>query len=395
MNTTTSLAELTIRLIDESRGDDMRPGQFKMMVLIGAALLIAGCASAPKDKFIELMWPEPPLTPRIKFVRNFATEKDLERKAGFGESFLKFLTGRMPPNSQLYQPVDVAVSPDGNRFYVSDYARGLVFRFNIEEKKVKLFGKFSRPFGIALDKKDRLYVAEQGTKYIRVIDQEGNKLKSITHESLERPADLALDEKRGLIYVVDGSFRNSKDHLVKVFDLEGKFLRDIGRGKGHGPGQLYFPTYVAVDKEGRVYVTETMNARVSVFNPEGKFLRHVGERGDAFGMFDKPKGIALDSFDNLYVVDSAWSNVQIFNQKGRVLLFFGGRGDYPGLLKNPTGIAIDGQNRIYVADYLHNQVAIYQLVNTKAEDSYIELPQAKGDGASQSPAVTNAKEKRR
>ncbi|MEE8449667.1 MAG: hypothetical protein V3S39_08545 [Thermodesulfobacteriota bacterium] len=381
----------------------MTTGRIKLMLVVSLALLVAGCATAPtkKEKLIELMWPEPPLTPRIKFVRNFSTERDLERKSTFGESFLKFLTGKVPPISRLYQPVDVAVSPDGNRFYVSDYARGLVFRFNIEEKKVKLFGKFSRPFGIALDKKDRLYVAEQGSKYIRVIDQEGNRLKSITHESLERPAGLALDEKRGLLYVADASFGKSNNHLVKVFDLEGKFLRDIGKGRGFGPGQLYFPTYVAVDGEGRLYVTETISARVSVFDQEGKFLKHIGERGDAFGMFDKPKGIALDSFDNIYVADSAWSNIQIFNQKGQVLLFFGGRGDYPGLLKNPTGIAIDGQDRIYVADFLHNQVAIYQLVNTKAEDSYIEIPQAKGDdakgddGASKSPAVTNAKEERR
>ena len=374
----------------------MTTGRIKLMLVISLALLVAGCASAPKQgKLIELMWPEPPLTPRIKYVRAFGTERDLERKSSFSESFLKFLTGKVPPISQLYQPVDVAVSQDGNRFYVSDYARGLVFRFNIKEKKVKLFGKFSRPFGIALDKKDRLYVAEQGSKYIRVIDQEGNKLKSITHESLERPAGLALDEKRGLIYVADASFGKSNNHLVKVFDLEGKFLKDIGRGRGFGPGQLYFPTYLAVDGEGRLYVTETMNARVSVFDADGKFLKHIGQRGDSFGMFDKPKGIALDSFDNIYVADSAWSNIQIFNQKGQVLLFFGGRGDYPGLLKNPTGIAIDGQDRIYVADFLHNQVAIYQLVNTKAEDSTIELPQAKGDGASKSPAVTNAKEERR
>lgn len=345
-------------------------------------LLAAGCATVEKPKLIDMMWPEPPLTPRVKFVRHLADERDLERKATFGESFLKFLTGKVPPNSQLYQPVEVAVSDDGQRVYLSDYSRGLVFRFDMEKKKVKFFGRFARPFGLALDQKEHIYISEQGSKYIRVIDQEGNLVRSITHEGLERPAGIAIDRKRGLLYVADASFAGSSFHLVRVFDLEGKYLKYIGMGRGFGPGQLYFPTYVAVDKEGKVYVTETMNSRVSVFSPEGHFVRFIGERGNAFGMFDKPKGVALDSFGNIYVVDSAWSNVQIFNQRGQVLLFFGGRGDYPGLLKNPTGIAIDGQNRIYVADYLHNQLAIYQLVNTKAEDSYTE-PQAKGDGASQ------------
>jgi DNA-binding beta-propeller fold protein YncE len=73
-------------------------------------------------------------------------------------------------------------------------------------------------------------------------------------------------------------------------------------------------------------------------------------------------------------VDSSWSNVQIFNQRGQVLLFFGGRGGLPGLLTNPTGIAIDKNNRIYVADAFNGRIGIYQLINTKAEDSFVTLP---------------------
>jgi hypothetical protein len=89
-------------------------------------------------------------------------------------------------------------------------------------------------------------------------------------------------------------------------------------------------------------------------------------------MFERPKGVAFDSFGNLYVVDSAWSNVQIFNSRGEVLLYFGARGAIPGMLFNPTAIVIDQRNRIYVADYLNHRVNVYQLVNTRAEDSFLE-----------------------
>ena len=118
----------------------------------------------------------------------------------------------------------------------------------------------------------------------------------------------------------------------------------------------------------------TLNARIDVFDSEGKYLKRIGERGNSYGMFDKPKGVALDTFDNVYVVDSGWSNVQIFNQNGEVLLFFAGRGSNPGLLANPTGIAIDKQNRIYVADFLNYRVAVYQLVNVTADGSRIIEP---------------------
>lgn len=123
-----------------------------------------------------------------------------------------------------------------------------------------------------------------------------------------------------------------------------------------------------------------------------------GERGDSFGMFDKPKGVAVDTFGNVYVVDSTWSNVQIFNSRGQVLLYFAGRGYIPGLLFNPTGIAIDKDNRIYVADAFNSRVAIYQLINTKAEDSFLTPPQnekggdpakrGKGENVQKAPAIT-------
>ena len=75
--------------------------------------------------------------------------------------------------------------------------------------------------------------------------------------------------------------------------------------------------------------------------------------------------------------------MQIFNQKGQVLLYFAGRGRIPGLLFNPTGIAVDKENRIYVADAFNGRVAIYELINTRAEDSFLAIPSepAKGGDA--------------
>jgi hypothetical protein len=43
-------------------------------------------------------------------------------------------------------------------------------------------------------------------------------------------------------------------------------------------------------------------------------------------------------------------------------------------MKNPSGIAIDKNNRIYVGDFLNYRLSIYDLVNTKAQDSFVSLP---------------------
>jgi DNA-binding beta-propeller fold protein YncE len=335
-------------------------------------------------EFVDLVWPEAPETPRIKVVDILASEADLGRKISARESWMKFLTGATPEIAHIYQPRDVAVSDDGNRVYASDFGQSVIFIFDLGMKKVRTIPSES-PFGLALDAQENLYVVEQANKRVVVFDRQGNKVRTITHERIIRPTDIAIDRERKLFYLADPAKKGADDHSVKVFSLEGKFLRTLGQGKGDCQGCLFFPTYVTTDQKGNVYVTSTLNSRVEVFDPTGRYVKTIGERGTSFGMFDKPKGVAVDSFGNIYVADSGWSNIQIFNQKGEVLLFFGGRGDYPGLLKNPTGIAIDKNNRIYVADYLNYRITVYQLINTKAEDSYISLPPVKESDAKTQP----------
>ena len=48
---------------------------------------------------------------------------------------------------------------------------------------------------------------------------------------------------------------------------------------GKGKGELNRPQGIAVDSNGRVYVCEHRNHRVSVFTLEGKFMKSFGSRG--------------------------------------------------------------------------------------------------------------------
>jgi DNA-binding beta-propeller fold protein YncE len=340
-----------------------------------AVLVLGGCAAAGKAEPVRLAWPPPPDPPRIEFVRSIVSDEDLARDTTFAQRMVNFLAGDRPSPNRLVEPMGLAVSDDGARLYVADYGHAAVFVFDFARNRFSKIGEqapLARPVGLAVDAEDRLYVAEQAKKVVTVFDRQGQQILSMTHPTLERPTGIALDRRLGRIYVADTGHTRSPDHTVKIFTVGGQFAGTIGTGKGAAPGQLLFPTYVAVDADSNVYVTDTLNSRVQVFRPDGTYMRAFGQRGTAWGMFDKPKGVALDSFGNVYVSDSGWSNVQIFNQKGQVLLFFGGRGPLPGMLKNPTALAIDGKNQIYVADLLNHRVEMYRLVNTKAEDSYLE-----------------------
>ena len=290
--------------------------------------------------------------------------------------------GTRPRYRAIAHPADVEVSADGDVLYVSDFAQGVVHVLDLTSGAVRYFGerdRFERPFGLALDSEGRLYVVEQAARQIRLVDEAGATLKIIRSDRLIRPTDIEIDDARNRMYVADPSHQGSREHFVRVFDLDGNYLGEVGEGRGTGPGQLLFPTYVTLDSDGNLYVSDTMNSRISVFDPQGRFSRVLGGRGDGFGQFDKPKGTAFDSFGNLYVVDSSWSNVQIFGPQDDVLLFFGGRGGFPGLLRNPTAIAIaQDSNRIYVGDYLNRRVSVFQLVNTEADDGLLEQSQNGG-----------------
>lgn len=345
--------------------------------ILAAGLLTAGCAASPvAEPPTRPVWPPPPEVARIEHVRSLTGEGDVPASR---RRWLDFLGGESPTPLRLAEPLGLAVTDDGTRLYVADPAQGAVLAFDLARGGVSRVGgdePLGRPTGLAVDADGRLYVAEQMRRVVQVFDLAGQRVATIGHPTLERPVGLALDRARGRLYVVDTGSSRSTEHTVKVFDATGSLVGVIGRGKGVEPGQFLFPTYAAVDRDGRLYVTDTINGRVQIFDPEGRLVGVIGARGTAWGMFDVPKGLALDTFGHVYVVDSGWSNVQIFDRRGRVLLFFGGRGPLPGMLKNPTAIAIDRENRIYVADFMNHRVEVYRLVNTTAEETEVEAVRA-------------------
>jgi DNA-binding beta-propeller fold protein YncE len=362
----------------------MRSGVDRVKVIgpaIGAAMiatafaLLGGCATPPApQKETKMVWPPPPQPTRIQFVRNITSEKDLNSDTTFSEGLAAFLTGEKMPSGRIAEPVGLAVSDDGDRLYIADMMQAAVFKYDFKNKKFSKFGDVGVPSGLGLDANEQVYVVDTARKAIRVFGPDGKQTSEFTDPDLVRPNGLAIDKARGRIYVVDTGDREAKDQNVKVYDLQGKRVGSIGSKPGSEFGQFLYPTFVAVDASGNVYVTDTLNARVQKFDTEGKFVTSFGQLGTNWGEFDKPKGVAVDSFGNVYVADSGWSNVQIFNPKGQVLLFFGGRGPVPGMMKNPLALAIDRNNKIYVGDYLNHRIGVYELVNTAATDSFLNPP---------------------
>jgi DNA-binding beta-propeller fold protein YncE len=276
------------------------------------------------------------------------------------------------PETGLNQPMGLAVSDDGDRVYVSDFAVNRIMVADFQNKTWEPFAEdeaLGGAFDVALDQDENVYVSQSRAKRVTAFNRKGERLFNITGD-LDRPTGLAIDRARRILYVADGSRLGSDKHRVLAYDLKGNRLREVGGGHGTGDGQFYFPLYLALDPEGNLYVSDTMNFRVQVFDPEGRFIRKYGEHGDGPGAFGRIKGIAFDGFGNLYVADAAHAVVQMFNRDFDLLMWFGGFAGKVEFMDLPTAIAIDPKrNRIYVAMEGFPRINVYDLVNTKAEDA--------------------------
>ncbi len=92
----------------------------------------------------------------------------------------------------------------------------------------------------------------------------------------------------GVLILPDGRIVVSdiQSHEVRVFDTNGAHLFTFGR-EGEGPGDLGAPCCLALDREGLLWVRETMNGRYSAFEigTEGaSFVRTVRQQHGAMGL---------------------------------------------------------------------------------------------------------------
>ena len=208
----------------------------------------------------------------------------------------------------------------------------------------------TRIIGLTMDDNDRLFVPipDCATYWSST---PSTKPKTLSATAWLSPAMLAIDTQNRLLYVSDITL----DQIL-VYDADSlKLKRKMGTtGKNHElttPGDFAKPTGVAVDKEGNLYVADTLNDRIEVFDADGGFIRAWGKNGDGPGYFARPKGVAIDTDGHIWVADGMQDRVQVFTPEGQLLITMGGHGLLPGQYQGLVNIASDNRrNRIYTSE---------------------------------------------
>lgn len=225
------------------------------------------------------------------------------------------------------RPHSVAVTADGDIFVVdtwnyrvrsftSDFSPiaswGQPLTRGFDAAQTPLDG-FWGPRDIVIDQLGRVYVADTGNKRVRVYDSDGSYLRDIGSGGsgdgqLNEPAGLAIDPT-GMLFVAD-----TWNRRVAAFGLDGDFLFNFSvrawfEELGNRP-------YLAVDSERNLlYVTDPDAGRVLVYDTAGNCVGSFGQFNDTNpgpGQFSLLGGIALDEQGRVFVSDLG---------SGRVLRF--------------------------------------------------------------------------
>lgn len=358
----------------------------------------------------KLVWPNPPNIARVKWLDYFAGTKIdytpattakpkaswMDRLAGGQTDAEKFNLKTFP--FQMIGPYGIAVDSKG-LVYVADQRVGAVFIFDTQTHDTQLIrngaeAHFGWINGLAIDDDDRLFVSD-GKMHRVLIFNPKHEMESQISEGLVDPVGLAIDTTNRFLYVVD----TQQDQVI-VYDADTlKLLRRIGTGgKNHfltSPGDFGAPQGVALDADGNVYVTDTLNDRVEIFDGDGNFISTFGKAGDGPGYFVRPKGIAVDGDGHIWVADEMQDRLQVFNREGQLLTFIGtGHGELPGQFKSLIGVAIDKQNRVFTTEQEPGRLQMFRYVTdseaaaekTKREEELQKAAERRQKAAAPAPS---------
>ena len=233
-----------------------------------------------------------------------------------------------------------------------DNAAGVIFRYNLKTERMNmLWGAGDYVKGdvsdIYLASDDSFYLTDVEGRRALHFSPNGKLLKIYKHApNIFRPIAINVDEKRQEVLVADetyshivafdmkkaepmygmgdrgngpGKFRIITDMIpipdgflvsdrielrVQVLDRAGNFVAEFGRG------EVTFPTALAVDVEGRVFVADKADSTIKVFKA-GKLIDTVGRNGYGAGEFRYISDMKVLN-NKLYVVDSLNGRIQVF-----------------------------------------------------------------------------------
>ncbi len=189
--------------------------------------------------------------------------------------------------THLNGPTDIAVLKDGTIFVTDGYFNRRIVHFSPEGKFVRSWGgygtrpnQFVLPHAIAVDSRERLYVADRNSGRIQVFDRNGKSLD--VWSGVMMPWGLSFSKRGGEErlwvcgssphwWVRNGKAPEFKDQLFVRFDTKGRVHQTwavpLGAANKTALGECRGAHCIAEDASGNLYVGDVYGIRVQKFTP--------------------------------------------------------------------------------------------------------------------------------
>ena len=319
----------------------------------------------------------------------------------FGQAYniSTFAGGGLPVNvpgtfGSLYGPLAVTADQAGNLFFVD---QNDVLRLDASTGVLTLIAgngtqgfsgdngpasnaQLNHPQGIALDNAGNLYIADSNNNRIRrvaggvIVTVAGNGIAGFSGDGaaainaqLNQPAGVTVDAN-GNLFIADTTNQYIREVSGGVINsVAGSGVAGFfGDSSFASSAQLNYPSSVAVDSSGNLYIADRLNSRIrkvaSGIITTVAGIGTPGFNGDngaaATAAISLPQSIVADSAGNLYIADTGNNRVRKITNGAISTLAGTGTAGFTGdgiaaagsQLNSPAGAGIDSAGNVYIAD---------------------------------------------
>jgi DNA-binding beta-propeller fold protein YncE len=235
-----------------------------------------------------------------------------DSRGQFISTFGKQGTGK----GEFQFPYGIAVDPSNN-IYVADMRSGTVQVFNPQGEFVKYFGEdkpeqgvFKSPTGLYL-RDGKLYVAELAPPSIKVFDIASGQKVLEFGKSGKEPGQLSAPN--GVTVTSDAIIvSDSVNENIQVFSPTGEFQSKMDGAIEGKNAKTLTSRGVGVDGRGVIYGVSMMGNYIAGFSTKGDYLWTFGQQGAEDDKFFLPNGLFVDNQGRIYVTDQGNSKVSVW-----------------------------------------------------------------------------------
>ncbi len=222
---------------------------------------------------------------------------------------------------QFVKPRSIAVDRDDN-VYVCDMT-GRVQKFDPDGNYLLQWQMpeitRGRPKGMACDHEGNIVVVEPHYSRINHFTPEG---RLVSQWGVHGRESGQLSFPRAVAVGADGSAYVSEFQIVERvqrFRPDRQAVLFEVRGAGHATGQFNRAEGLSLSPSGELFVADSCNHRVQVFRTDGTFVREFGRAGSERGEFSYPYDVRVDEQGRQYICEFGNSRLTVLDSEGEVL----------------------------------------------------------------------------